>query len=177
MMGGSGQGSGEGVRFVEADKQDAERLAHIQAQAFGSDAERFGSGPPGYDDVEWQIASMERHHYYKILAGEQIIGGIIVHNEGNEEYYLHRLFIDPAFQQRGVASQALTFLEANFPARRWTLHTPNLNLRNQHFYEKRGYKKIGELRPEGVPLREDFVLYYYEKVMPRLETPEPEPAL
>ncbi len=163
----SGQGVGEAVRIIEATKRDAEDLAQVQERAFASDARRFGSGPPGYDNVDWQIAAMERNFYYKILRGDRIIGGLLVHHEGNDEYYLHRLFIDPDYQGQGLASQALTFLEATFPARRWTLHTPNLNTRNQHFYEKRGYRKIGELRPEGMPLREDFVLYYYEKLMPQ----------
>ena len=153
-------------RIIKAAAQDAEVLAEVQARAFAQEAERYGSGPPGYDAVAWQVAAMERSIYYKILAGERIIGGVVLHDEGNGEYYVHRLFIAPDFQKQGAASQALAFIEATFPARRWTLHTPHLSDDNHLFYERRGYRKFGEVRLDEPGLPEGFLLFHYEKIMP-----------
>jgi len=99
-------------------------------------------------------------------AGERIIGGVVLHDEGNGEYYVHRLFIAPDFQKQGAASQALASIEATFPARRWTLHTPHLSDDNHRFYERRGYRKFGEVRLDEPGLPEGFLLFHYEKIMP-----------
>jgi hypothetical protein len=44
-------------------------------------------------------------------------------------------------------------------AEKWTLETPYLSFRNHHFYEKLGYKKVGETQPEP----DGFHLFLYEK--------------
>lgn len=41
------------------------------------------------------------------------------------------------------------------------LHTPYKNFRNHHFYEKMGYKKIGETQPKED--KNGFYLFEYEK--------------
>lgn len=43
----------------------------------------------------------------------------------------------------------------------WRLHTPYKNYRNHHFYEKMGYKKIGETVPKVDKV--GFYLFEYEK--------------
>jgi GNAT superfamily N-acetyltransferase len=154
-------------RIVRAALQDAQVLAEVQARAFAPDAARYGDGPPGYDSVAWQIAAMESSVYYKILAGDRIIGGVVLRDQGHGEYYLHRLFVAPDFQKRGAASQALAFLEATFPARRWTLHSPHRSRDNHRFYERRGYRKIGEVRLDEKSLPEGFLLFTFEKIMSR----------
>jgi ribosomal protein S18 acetylase RimI-like enzyme len=160
------------LRFEKARLQDAEALAKVQKRAFdlAENADKYGGGgPPGYDTTEWQAETMEQIPYYTILRDGAIVGGIVANAEPEPgHYYLKRLFVDPDFQNQGIASEALTFIENELPARRWTLHTPYLSFANQHFYEKRGYKKIGELRIEDLPdipeAPKDFVLFHYEKI-------------
>jgi GNAT superfamily N-acetyltransferase len=63
------------------------------------------------------------------------------------------IFLAPDYQGRGIGSQALRFLAAAYPlARRWTLDTPVYALRNQHFYEKFGYVKVGQTSDGDTPL-------------------------
>jgi ribosomal protein S18 acetylase RimI-like enzyme len=145
------------VRFAQADPEDAPALTELQIHIFDADARRFCGGPPGYDSVEWQIKMMRRGHYYKILSGERIIGGFLVLRLGPSRFELSRIWIDPKFQSRGIGTLALEFLEDNYPARRWTLDTPSWAARSQHFYEKMGYCKIGEVDAG------DGLLYLYEK--------------
>lgn len=153
-------------RIVEASQEDATALAAVQAQAFAKEVAKYGSGPPGYDSAAWQITIMNHSHYFKILAGDRIVGGIVVRDEGNEDYYLHRLFVLPEFQRHRIGSQALAFIEATFPARRWSLHTPSLSDGNRRFYERHGYKKINERRLDDPKLPDDFMLCEYEKILP-----------
>jgi len=70
-----------------------------------------------------------------------------------------RAFLEPEAQNKGIGSELLAFAEYTFPkARRFVLDTPSWNLRTQHFYEKAGYIKIGEL-----DTAEGFSLFQYEK--------------
>ena len=73
--------------------------------------------------------------------------------------HLDLIYIDPAYHNLGIGTQAIQFLERTHPAERWTLHTPIWAVRNQHFYEKFGYVKVGE---EVYP---DITLIAYEKWM------------
>jgi GNAT superfamily N-acetyltransferase len=110
---------------------------------------------------------MTQSPYYAIWDQERIVGGVLAVDEGAGHYYLKRIFVDPDVQNRGAASAALAFIEKALPARRWTLHTPYRSYSNQRFYEKRGYRKIGELHPDDVEnVTDDFLLFHYEKIMP-----------
>ncbi len=96
--------------------------------------------------------------YYKILADGQIVGGIVLYDFGDGHLHLDLLYIDPAIHNQGIGTQAMTFIERTYTATKWTLDTPAYATRNQHFYEKFGYVKIGEnTEPDGV------ILFAYEK--------------
>ena len=105
---------------------------------------------------------MARGSYYKIILDEGvpfIIGGFIVFQNAFGDCELGRIFIDPVYQNRGIGTQAMAFMEQAFPeARRWTLGTPLWNLRTQHFYEKVGYARVRLEGRDGVR---------YEKIVAR----------
>jgi len=104
---------------------------------------------------------MEKAIYYKILVEDNIIGGVIISDMGGGHYELSRIFIAPDFQNKGIGTQAIQFIEKAFPAaKRWTLDTPCWAYRNQHFYEKMGYVKVGEAAPDK---HRWFSLFLYEK--------------
>lgn len=141
------------IRLEEAKSQDAKALALVSKRAFEDDI-NYGApdigGPPGYKSDSWQSKMMRIGLYYKFVDEDhKIIGGAIVFNQGNGHYELGRIFIDPAYQHRGIGAQMMERIEQQFPdARRWTLDTPKWNTRNQHFYKKLGY--VADHRPDGV---------------------------
>jgi RimJ/RimL family protein N-acetyltransferase len=145
------------LRFEKARREDARVLALISGRAFDNDV-NYGApgsgGPPGYKSEMWQIRVIARSHYYKIILEEdydRIIGGFIVFQNTYGDCELGRIFIDPDYQNQGIGTQAMAFMEDAFPdARRWTLGTPLWNLRTQHFYEKVGYMRIGTMGRDGV---------------------------
>ena len=135
------------IRFEKARPKDAAALARISERAFHSDihcgAPGLG-GPPGYDSEQWQRKMMHVGDYYKILAGDQIVGGFIVLRKGPREYELGRIFVDPDHQNQEVGTQAMEFLWEEYPlAKRWTLDTPAWNRRTRHFYKKVGFAEVG----------------------------------
>lgn len=149
------------IRFAKAKYEDAEKLTEVQIKTFDDDARKFfgkpKGGPPGYNSVPWQKMMMKKGFYYKILAGNTIIGGIIVFKVKPGHYNLGRIYIDPDYQNKGIGTQAMKFIESTFrDAQKWTLGTPKLAYRNHHFYEKFGYVRSGDDGPDG---------YLYEKNM------------
>jgi RimJ/RimL family protein N-acetyltransferase len=127
---------------------DANVLAEISKRAFLSDVVCGGKGeggPPGYESAQWQVFMMKKSKYHKFTVGDVTIGGAIVINKSKGHYYLGRIFIDPKYHRKGIGTEAMQLLLGNYPdARRWTLETPPWNIRTKAFYEKLGFRIIGE---------------------------------
>lgn len=153
------------IQVEKALPRDAEALADISLRAFHHDV-NYGAdgegGPPGYDSPEWQKKMMRiAAAYCKILLDGRIVGGFLLFHQGPSHIELGRIFIDPGVQNQGIGAEACTTMHKLFPeAKHWTLGTPQWNKRNHHFYEKMGYKKVGET-PEGDGPAE----FLYEKIV------------
>ena len=141
---------------VEADIPE---LTAVMTRAFGDDSRRHlgkeHGGPPGYNNGDffrhWLFGYRESVGYNVLLAG-RIIGAAIVWILPDGHNRLGTIFIDPAYQDRGIGTQTWKFLEAFYPATKdWTLETPVWATKNHHFYEKCGFQRV---RVEG-----DFVVY------------------
>ena len=148
------------IAFERATPADAAALMKVQIAAFHNDAVIYPGipldGPPGYNDVETVLQKIDEALYYKILDESQIIGGIVIYDEGEGHFHLDLIYIDPTYHGRGVGTQAIQFIEQTYPAKKWTLHTPLYATRNHRFYEKFGYVNMGEEV-------HDIVLIAYEK--------------
>lgn len=154
------------ITFERMAEADAEMLVRIQIAAFHHDSVLYPQveigGPPGYDSVEVMLTKIRQEVCYTIRADEQIVGGMVVYDRGAGHFHLDLIYIDPAYHDRGIGTQAIRFLEQAHPAHTWTLDTPIWALRNQHFYEKFGYVKVGE------EVYDDITLIAYEKHLPPL---------
>jgi RimJ/RimL family protein N-acetyltransferase len=116
-------------------------------------------GPPGYDSPDWQRRAARRGHLYKLLEGDRVIGGFVLFCREDDTVELGRAFLEPEAQDRGAGARLLAFSESVLPGtKRMLLDTPVWNLRNQHVYEKAGYRRIGE-----IDTGEGFPLIQYEK--------------
>lgn len=150
------------VTVERATAADAAHLLKVQIAAFHSDTDYYGvplGGPPGYDSLEAVHQKLIESDYYKIVVDGEMVGGAAVYHQGPGHYHLDLLYIDPAHHNRGVGTQALRFIEQQYTATKWSLHTPDYAFRNQHFYEKFGYIRVGEV------VEPDITLFAYEKVV------------
>ena len=149
------------VIFRRAAAEDVETLVKLQIAAFHDDARLYPEanldGPPGYDSVEHTLKKILKHDFYAIVADGEIVGGVVVFDKGQGHFHLDVIFIDPAQHNRGIGSQTIEFIERTYPAKKWTLNTPDYAIRNHHFYEKFGYVMVGK---EVLP---DIVLRDYVK--------------
>ncbi len=114
-----------------------------------------------------------------ILQEEHVIKGIVVVTDlMDEEYipitwltenidnlYVHRLAVHPEYWGQGYAQQLMNFAEEFAKTNGYLsvrLDTFSQNLRNQKFYETRGYKRLGDIY---FPKQSEYPFYCYELVI------------
>jgi len=122
---------------------DADRLTEISISAFHTDVDCGGKdlgGPPGYDSILWQEKVIESTDYYKIKLDSDIIGGIIVWDQGNGIFNLMRMYLDPTYHRSGYGLVSIHDAMVKYTsAKRWWLDTPAWNSRTRPFYLKCGF--------------------------------------
>jgi len=129
---------------------------------------------PSYEAFEKDI---EIGQLWVIKNQETIIGSIVISDIIDEEYkvvewltpntknvYIHRLAIHPEQQGKGLAQKLMNFAENYAKENGYVsvrLDTFSLNERNNIFYEKRGYQKLGDVY---FPKQSEHPFHCYELV-------------
>lgn len=154
------------VRFERALESDIPAMTGVMTRAFDDDSRRFRGlpegGPPGYNTGEFLEKWMKPGLCYKMLRSDEIIGVFIVFTNVPQPGHnvLGTIFIDPAYQDRGIGTQAMSFIHETFPAERWLLETPKWATRDHHFYRKNGYEKSSERFDSEA----GFTVFVFERV-------------
>lgn len=151
------------VTIPVARPEEAEALQTLSLEAFASAFELYGGYPPGLESLKWHREQIGGGHCHKILSGEDLIGGAYLLPHPNHEMKLDFFFIGTKHQGKKIGSHVLGLLEKTYPdVKKWFLSTPYKDYGNHHLYEKHGYVKTGESRPDE---NSDFKLFEYEKQM------------
>ena len=77
----------------------------------------------------------------------KIIGVLVLHLGGSFDGYIQLIAVFPEFQNRGFGSQLIRFAEEKIFRRTQNvfLCVSSFNVRAQTFYERLGYRRVGEL--------------------------------
>lgn len=121
---------------------------------------------------------LDRNELYVLTDQIQVLGCIVISTHMDEEYipvtwltpnqnniYIHRLAVVPTAQGNGLAQQLMDFAEKlakdsnNISVR---LDTFSQNLRNQRFYQTRGYEQLGSIY---FPKQSVYPFYCYELIL------------
>lgn len=121
---------------------------------------------------------IQQNELFVLEDNEVILGTIVISSRMDEVYapvkwlvsntksiYIHRLAVHPSQQGKGYARQLMAFAENFAQANSITsirLDTFSKNLRNQKFYEARGYQKLESIY---FPKQSEHPFYCYELVL------------
>lgn len=154
------------VRIARAAAADAEALLAIKKRAFAEEFAFYGVTPPEFDSVPRQRQAIVERMYYGILCDGVLRGGLcLLKGEGGGPYRLTSIYVDRGLQDRGIGQRALRLAEELIPPGSVIeLETPYMSFRNHHFYERLGYTKVGESRPDYDQTGR-FVLFVYRKTV------------
>lgn len=144
-----------------AKKADAHMLKTIAVDAFKGNLEKYGHYPPGIESLKWHQDTINNGNYYKILYDGTLVGGIYIKSHQNDEMKVEFLFLSQDYHGIKIGATVMELVEFKYKeVRKWFLLTPYKDYRNHHFYEKLGYKKVGEIVPDK---NNEFKLFRYEK--------------
>lgn len=131
-------------------------LCHLQREAFLPLYERYhDSGNPCLRDEQDILLRLDHpaFRYFTLMLDEKIIGGALWRIAGRtpfmnplppREYYLQRIYIQPALQGRHLAQEAIHLCETYFPdAVRFHVDFPEDLIKNKRCYEGAGYQDTG----------------------------------
>lgn len=120
---------------------------------------------------------LDRQELYVLDIEDTILGCVVISTLMDGEYipikwltpnsnniYIHRLAVHPDHQGKGFAKQMMTYAEDFGKKNTYTsvrLDTFSQNKKNQHLYESRGYKKLGQI---FFPKQSEHPFYCYELV-------------
>jgi GNAT superfamily N-acetyltransferase len=150
------------ITFEKVQETDIETMSQVKFCAFEIELQKYGVSPDEICSADWNRWAMDHGDYFKILKDGRIIGGLHVFVFGQDFFNCHEInsmFVLPEFQNQGIGSQALRFLDEKYPyAKKWRLETPSLSFGNHHFYEKNGFVKVRE-----VPAGPNTLFIYYRE--------------
>lgn len=141
------------IEFERATLNDVDNLIEVQNKSFYSDYLEYGECPGYNRSYESMACSITDRYTYKILCDKEIVGDIIVRDNGNGDYFLGCICIIPEHQNKGIGQLGMRFLEKEFPkAIHWSLETPLQKKRNHYFYKKHGFKITKEYMDGAVQI-------------------------
>lgn len=129
-----------------------------------------------YPNAEVFEKDLESNSLYVMEYKENVIGCICISDYKDIEYetiswktedhniYIHRLAVLPKFQGMGYAQKMMSYAEGYAKKKLYLsvrLDTFSKNLKNQKFYEKRGYIKLGKIY---FPKQSKYPFYCYELI-------------
>lgn len=156
------------IQLVPATEDDAGILALVSQRAYEQACEQHEQdvwGPRGYKSAKDHLYYIEKLETYCIVYEEVVVGGIILSENGFEHKELVRLFVDPDFQDKGIASDAFNMLMELSPAKAWTVGNPEWNKKTKGFLESNGFQKIGTINTDPA------VTDWYRKELESVELP------
>lgn len=131
-----------------------------------------------YPSEEKLRADIEKEELYLLMKKNLISGIIVLTPEMGEEYlpvewlipnennlYVHRLAIHPSVWGEGYGQELMDFAEKYAGEQEYVsvrLDTFSQNSRNQEFYAKRGYQRLGTIY---FHFKSEHPFYCYEKLI------------
>lgn len=140
--------------------EEAERILEIQREAFKEELELYQDFKtnPATESILKLLYKINKNLHYSIFLEHRMIGAAELRLDSETECYINRIFLVPEFQNQGWGTKIIEYFEEQFPhVTKWTLCTPHKSYRNHHFYEKLGYKKVGEHQGKEGPTLYSFL--------------------
>lgn len=128
-------------RVTHANVADAAEILELQKLAYQSEALIYNdwSIPPLTETLDEIEGAFTENTFLKICDSGRIIGSVRVSTR-EETCEIGRLIVHPDIQGKGIGTQLMLAVEAEFPtAKRFELFTGSKSIRNIRLYERLGY--------------------------------------
>lgn len=137
------------ITLSSAEAYDAEKLLSIQKKVFMPLYKKYEDHKtsPATQTMEKFLRRFDIGDYYKIICGDDLVGGVFVYPKEPGIMRFHIINIIEEYQNRGITQEVMTRLELMYPeSESWELDTILSEKRNCYLYEKMGYVQSGKLQ-------------------------------
>ena len=149
------------LQLQRACVRDAAQLQQMALQAFAADVGLYGAYPPDIESQAWYLVQIAQGNFYKALYNDEFAGGVCVELHRDNQLEIKYIYLSEALQNRQLGSVLMRLIEQQFAqVSGFCLFTPYKSYRNQHFYQKLGYVKVGEFQPQA---DDEFTVFAYAK--------------
>lgn len=129
------------LKLIRLEELYINELTKIMERAFDEDTrihlgEEKG-GPDGYDDGSFlrKWGMHKNASSYCIFLNNQLIGGVILWINEDNNNFLGNIFIDPIYENQGLGTKVWNMIEKLYPnTKTWNTETPIFSSRNHNFY-------------------------------------------
>ena len=149
------------ITFLRSERSDAKEILELQKLAYQEEARIYHDFfiPPLVQPLADLEDEYGTHLFLKVLWHRQIIGSVRAYTKDGT-CHIGRLIVHPDHQDRGIGTQLMHRIEAEFPdCHRFELFTGTRSEKNLGLYRKLGYRIF---RYEK--LNDNVELAYLEKV-------------
>lgn len=146
-------------RIEVAQKQDLKAILTLQHTAFIDEAKRVGKMDiePMTQDLQSIEQDFKEQRILKCsLENGEIVGSVRGMTQGDTTY-IRKLFVNPKYRKKGIASALIHTLCAKLPTKRYELFTSEKSTENIALYEKLGFVRFKCEKPKGFPIKAVFL--------------------
>lgn len=129
------------IKICRVDKQDLEKFLKLQKETFLKNGDTAG---PINETMTHILRDYETTDLYKVMLDDKMIGGCSIAHKGESTYRIHRLFIDPVYQNHHYGRDVMLEIMKTYNWNVIQLDTPKHQLRNRHFYKSLGFQEMFE---------------------------------
>ena len=165
-------------KATESDLSEAKQLT--ESGALAMQKKGIFQWNQFYPSLQRLRQDIEAEELYVLEEKNELFGIMVLTPKMDDEYipiewltttgrnlYIHRLATRPELWGKGYGQQLMDFAEDYAGAHGYNsvrLDTFSQNVRNQKFYESRGYKRLGNIY---FPKQSEHPFYCYEKPLPQ----------
>lgn len=152
------------ICLVRASISDAEKIWHMQKEAFAELFEKYQDfeTSPAKEPLEKTIFRLKQPetYFYMIQLNGKAVGAVrVVDSRDKSRKRISPIFILSEFRNMGLAQKAINAIEEIHGAENWELDTIMQEKGNCYLYEKMGYHTIGETKV----INDKLTLVIYQK--------------
>lgn len=105
------------------------------------------------------------HRFFLINQNGTHIGFISVHDEGNDNWFIHKFYIDQELAAKGIGTEAFRLLLDTIRPHKITLTVNRQNFKSINFYFKNGFviDHVADFDIGNGYVMNDFVMVWREK--------------
>ncbi len=138
------------IEYRKAESEDAQLLINIYNASFYSDHIKYGLCPGYGKTIEMMESSIRDHPKYIILCDNKPVGCVSCKLLEMSVYEITCLCIIPAYQGKGIGTQAVRFVKALYDDwEKITLVTPLDKKENVKFYTEKCGFRIASVETDG----------------------------